>query len=225
MAGPDPRRSPGRHRHRRTNEEIAERTFKMGTTAAISSSVGRNKDGVKTPVNLYVWLGGKLSQNQRFNAALEFRIGVWTARLLLKLKPKLFDLDGSILILPWTDELAELREELLRRAAHNNPYLLPTVGRTAPWTSVRREVPDGQEIVLVSRRYSEEPVQRAIDSGVMRVPLRAVNYLGDVLFTINKPILDIARQLRPELPLPPSHRIKSDADREARKEYWEYGGS
>ena len=183
-------------------EDIAERLFKLGLTAAAAPSIGFDrKRGAKNARDVLLWLGDKLSQLQRIDKELEARIGAWGVTLLLNLEPFILN-DDKVLELSRSKSLERFRKDVIARAAHNNPYLLPPTERSAPWTGVRQG-PLGSQISLVSRRYSEPAVQEAIESGEMRRLLEAINALQDVCFVINELVLNIAKQLPPEIPLPP----------------------
>jgi DNA-directed RNA polymerase len=190
-----------------TVEDIAERLLKLGLTVACASSLGVKRKGdnksVKTPRNVVLWLGDKLSQLQQRDTVVEARIGGWGVGLLLRFVD-LFTLDDDdVLIL--APSVRRFFKGMAERAAHNNPYLLPSTKRLAPWTGVRQG-PLGSRIPLVSRRYSEAAVQQAIEAGEMRTVLGAVNAIQDVWWVINEPILNVAKQLSPEIPPPPKKK-------------------
>jgi hypothetical protein len=182
-------------------KDIAERLFKLGLTAAVASSIGRDSKGVKNARDVTLWLGDRLSQHQKKDPVLDLRIGAWGATFLLPLDPFILD-DDKVLTLSRSKSIESLFRSVDEKAAYNNPYLLPPTDRLAPWTGVRQG-PLGSRIPLVNRRYSEPVVQLAIDSGQMSRLLSIMNYLQDVWFVINEPILNIAKQLPPEIPLPP----------------------
>jgi hypothetical protein len=145
-----------------TVEDIAERVFKLGLTVAWVPSIGWNKKTEKkTVTNVLLWLGDKLSQNQRIDRELEADIGAWAVTLLLNLTPRIFDLDDDkVLILVRTEELDRFFASVINRIAFHDPYVLPPIEPLPPWTGVRQG-PFGRQIPLVSRRYSEKAVQQA----------------------------------------------------------------
>jgi DNA-directed RNA polymerase len=188
-------------------EEIAERLLRNGLTAAGCSTIGVDrKEGGKVARNVLLWLGDVLSQSQQKDIELEFRIGAWGVSLLLHLVDVFTLDDDKILALSQSKSLACIRKEAIEWAAYNNPRLLPSNKQLAPWTGVRQG-PLGSRVPLVSRRYSEAAVQEAIENGQMRRVLESVHYLQDTWFTINEPILEIAKQLAPELPDPPDETL------------------
>ena len=188
--------------------DLAEKLFKLGCTVAHASSIGVNRKGVKNARDVVLWLGDKLSQLQRKDIELEAHIGEWGVNLLLNFVD-LFTLDeDKVLVLSRSKSLEHFRKLVIERAAHNNPYLLPSTEPSAPWTGVRQG-PLGTQISLVSRRYSEAAVQQAIESGEMWKVMKAINALQDVWWVINKPVLNIANQLPPEIPPPPEKGLTS----------------
>ena len=194
-------------------KDLAERLLKLGLTVAYASSIGVNRKednrAVKNARNVLLWLGDKLSQLQQKDTELEAHIGGCAVNLLLHLTD-LFTLDeNKVLILSQTESFVQLRGDVIKWAAYNNPYLLPSTKPSAPWTGVRQG-PVGSQIPLVSRRYSEAAVQQAIENGERREidghmwrVLEAINALQDVWFVINEPVLNIAKQLPPEISPPP----------------------
>jgi DNA-directed RNA polymerase len=199
-------------------EDIAERLFKLGVTAATASSIGVDrKTKTKNARDVLLWLGDKLSQLQRIDRELEARIGAWGVSFLRQLDA--FDLDeNKVLVLVRTERLERVFKDVVDRVAYHNPYLLPPTEKSAPWTGVRQG-PIGNQIALVSRRYSEPAVQEAIDNGQMSRVLEAVNALQDVWWVINKPVLNIAKQLPPPILPPPEKGLTEDEIKKQKKRF------
>jgi DNA-dependent RNA polymerase len=203
--------------------KVAERLLRFGFTAADCPSVGCDRDGNKNARDIFLFIGENLSQRQEKDPELEYRIGGWGARLLLRLvSPRFFGRDDdNVLIVSQSKEVKALLKSAIDWAAYNNPYFLPPIERSAPWTGVRQG-PFDKRVPLVNRPGSEVAVQKAIKDGKMPRVLASVNYLQDVWFTINRTVLQAAKKMPPKIPPRGDTELAKKQRRHAVKKRYHY---
>jgi hypothetical protein len=182
-------------------EEIDDLPFKLlslGITVAAGSTLGVNKDGKKTYTAIALWLGRHLYQ-QTEDVELTLRLGAWGTRMLIKLPIFAYDeaVEGPVLILKYPKHLHAWLDEMFNRNVAGRDDLLPSEQEPVAWVKFRHG-----ERRLVTGRYSESLVQKAIDNNQMSVVLESINHLQKVPFSINEEALEIALKMAPKKTLP-----------------------
>jgi hypothetical protein len=187
-------------------EHLAERLLIAGITVCADDQ-GTDRYGRKNYRDIALFISDNLGQEQNEQG---FRVGVWGVEMLSNLP--LFDRDDDdLLTLPLTVSLDGFLNDVLGRVVKSNPLLLPLDTPPVPWTQVNRGgLPSTHwaQVPLVKDKASQAAWRSEIAirwgegggrNGLWQV-LDAINWLQGVAFVINDPVLNVARQMPPELP-------------------------
>ena len=187
--------------------DIAGRLLRAGITVAASERLGVDRKGEKNCRDVALWIGRRLGQNRR---DLQWKTGMWGTDRLIELP--IFSLDGDdVLTLADTPEARDLRRNVIRTAAADDPFIMPLAEPPVPWTGIW----DGglprehwARFPLVNRPLAQDAIERALRiprgmRGNMWTVIDAVNAIQRVPFIINQPVFDVVRKRPPLPPLPP----------------------
>jgi hypothetical protein len=215
----DGRRDKDVRRALRRVKDLPKRLLRAGFAVAVSTRLGKNREGVKDALHTELWIGDHLEQKK---ADIAQRVGQWGVDMLRCLPIFTLDEHGALVvgikkgswekILP-TVELINLLDEGFNSYVASNPRLMPS--RTPPpgrYTDIWREVlssdPDWKvHVPLVKPRTSQKAIRHAIRTGMMgKFPLAldAIYAQEIVPCMINKPVLDVAMKMAPKVPPMPA---------------------
>jgi DNA-directed RNA polymerase, mitochondrial len=157
---------------------------------------------------------------------LQFAAGAWGLKVLSGLSLFAIRTDGVLTLLK-TDEINELRADVIKGIVLRNPFLAPLIDTPPePWAQVDTGVfvPGSHwarpRLIRPCHRSVEDAVQYAIGRGSMRPVLDAVNSLQRVPFSINEVALDWGeRYLAPPPPDPKRSKYTQDRQRDTRQAF------
>ena len=177
---------------------VATRILHAAVSLLYDPTLGRSeKSGLRSAARL---IGSNLDQN---NGSMAFRVGHWAIQLLKEVG---FEEENGDLDLPLIEGVNydQLMTDTTFRNAFRSPYILPTPYPPRPWTGFRKGgIPNSEAwarpelIITHGKKDVEVEVRRAMEEGRMRPFLDAVNYLQNVAFAINEPVLNWVERYGP----------------------------
>jgi hypothetical protein len=174
------------------HHNVATRILYAAVSILYDRSLGRVKKTGKRSVQRLI--GRNLDQD---NGPMAFRVGHWAIQLLKELGFE--DTEDGDLDLPLIAGVGydQLMTDTTFRNAFRSPYIIPVPYPPQPWTGFRKGgIPNSEAwarpelIITHGKKDVEVEVRRAIEEGRMRPFLDAVNYLQNIAFAINEPVLD-----------------------------------